>query len=235
MAALLLLLLLLLRLTLLLLLLLIRRRRRRSRCPPIILLLPPSLAASSLRRLVHHALQQPCGDPDTILRWGSLPGGRGRAGRGGSHGGSRGRETRSGKLSDTGICGHFRFFFLSRAFLLSLSLRPRLRASSSRFISLSLSLCLFLQNHRCVPNEDGRLLHLLDERRSGRSRSLFEERQGEQKKLGLVNRLCFGFVVVENEDSSLPAFSSTSPARDARSALAPALQRGGESQEQPPR
>jgi hypothetical protein len=47
--------------------------------------------------------------------------------------------------------------------------------------------------------------------------------------------LCFGFVVVENEDSSLPAFSSTSPARDARSALAPALQRGGESQEQPPR
>ena len=231
MAALLLLLLLLLRLTLLLLLLLIRRRRRRSRCPPIILLLPPSLAASSLRRLVHHALQQPCGDPDTILRWGSLPGGRGRAGRGGSHGGSRGRETRSGKLSDTGICGHFLFFFSLSCFLLSLSLRPRLRASSSRFISL----WLFLQTHRCVPNEDGRLLHLLDERKSGRSRSLFEERQGEQKKLGLVDRLCFGFVVVENEDSSLPAFSSTSPARDARSALAPALQRGGESQEQPPR
>ena len=234
MAALLLLLLLLLRLTLLLLLLLIRRRRRRSRCPPIILLLPPSLAASSLRRLVHHALQQPCGDPDTILRWGSLPGGRGRAGRGGSHGGSRGRETRSGKLSDTGICGHFLFFFLSRASF-SLSLFGQGSEQALPGLSLSLSLCLFLQNHRCVPNEDGRLLHLLDERRSGRSRSLFEERQGEQKKLGLVDRLCFGFVVVENEDSSLPAFSSTSPARDARSALTPALQRGGESQEQPPR
>jgi len=110
------------------------------------------------------------------------------------------------------------------------------KAPSKLFqVYLSLSLWLFLQTHRCVPNEDGRLLHLLDERKSGRSRSLFEERQGEQKKLGLVDRLCFGFVVVENEDSSLPAFSSTSPARDARSALAPALQRGGESQEQPPR
>ena len=127
------------------------------------------------------------------------------------------------------------FFFTLSCFLLSLSSAKAPSKLFQVYLSLSLSLCLFLQNHRCVPNEDGRLLHLLDERRSGRSRSLFEERQGEQKKLGLVDRLCFGFVVVENEDSSLPAFSSTSPARDARSALAPALQRGGESQEQPPR
>ena len=43
-----------------------------------------SCSCSSVR-LVHHALQQSRSDPDTVLRWGSLPGRGGRAGRGGSH------------------------------------------------------------------------------------------------------------------------------------------------------